>query len=187
MTRVVRLPPAPDRDRARADRRSSRTCACSASSPDLGLVATVAIAYQEGPEVGRDLRLRRRPEHGPLPADAARALRAAYALTGYCIGILQGGLLRSAWWVPPVLGALGGILGGLLFIGIGALVGQEQLFALRSLRLVLLVGPLRRHRGADHLPDCRFCGPGRRPADNERDEQARMVTHMADPALLEIR
>jgi rod shape-determining protein MreD len=108
--------------------------------PDLGLVATVALAYREGPEPGAifgfaaglsvDLFLQT-----PLGLSAL-----AYALTGYLIGILQGALLRSAWWVAPVLGGLGGIIGGLLFIGIGAIVGQEQLFALRSLRLVLLAG-----------------------------------------------
>jgi hypothetical protein len=37
-----------------------------------------------------------------------------------------------------VLGLLGGIVGGLVFVGIGALVGQEQLFELRSLRIVSL-------------------------------------------------
>jgi rod shape-determining protein MreD len=109
---------------------------------DLGLVATVAVAYREGPETGAifgfaaglsmDLFLQT-----PLGLSAL-----AYALTGYLIGILQGGMLRSAWWVSPVLGAFGGIIGGLLFIGIGALVGQEQLFALRSLRVVLLAGLL---------------------------------------------
>ena len=108
--------------------------------PDLGLVATVAIAYREGPELGSifgfaaglamDLFLQT-----PLGLTAL-----SFALTGYLIGILQGALLRSAWWVTPLLGGLGGILGGLLFIGIGALVGQEQLFALRSLRVVLLSG-----------------------------------------------
>ena len=107
---------------------------------DLGLVAAIAVAYREGPETGSvfgfaaglsmDLFLQT-----PLGLSAL-----AYALTGYLIGILQGGLLRSSWWVPPVLGGIGGIIGGLLFIGIGALVGQEQLFALRSLRVVLLAG-----------------------------------------------
>jgi rod shape-determining protein MreD len=106
--------------------------------PDLGLVATVAVAYREGPETGAifgfaaglsmDLFLQT-----PLGLSAL-----AYLLTGYTIGNLSGGLLRRAWWNAPVLGALGGIMAGLLFIGIGALVGQEQLFALRSLRLVLL-------------------------------------------------
>jgi rod shape-determining protein MreD len=104
--------------------------------PDLGLVATVAIAYYEGPEVGAvfgfasglamDLFLQT-----PLGLGAL-----SFALTGYLIGLLQGGLLRRAWWVTPLLGGLGGLIGGLLFVGIGALVGQEQLFALRSLRIV---------------------------------------------------
>ncbi len=108
--------------------------------PDLGLVATVAIAYREGPEMGSifgfaaglsmDLFLQT-----PLGLTAL-----AFALTGYVIGILQSALLRSTWWVTPLLGGLGGILGGLIFIGIGAIVGQEQLFALRSLRVVLLSG-----------------------------------------------
>jgi rod shape-determining protein MreD len=107
---------------------------------DLGLVATVAVAYREGPETGAifgfaaglsmDLFLQT-----PLGLSAL-----AYALTGYLIGILQGGLLRNAWWVPPVLGGIGGIIGGLLFVGIGAIVGQEQLFTLRSLRVVMLAG-----------------------------------------------
>ncbi len=108
--------------------------------PDLGLVATVAIAYREGPELGAtfgfaaglamDLFLQT-----PLGLTAL-----SFALTGYFIGVLQGALLRSAWWVTPLLGGLGGILGGLLYIGIGALVGQEQLFAWRSLRVVMLSG-----------------------------------------------
>jgi rod shape-determining protein MreD len=107
---------------------------------DLGVVATVAVAYREGPETGAifgfaaglsmDLFLQT-----PLGLSAL-----AYALTGYLIGILQGGLLRSSWWIPPVLGGIGGILAGALFVGLGALVGQEQLFALRSLRVVLLAG-----------------------------------------------
>jgi rod shape-determining protein MreD len=107
---------------------------------DLGVVATVAVAYREGPEAGAifgfaaglamDLFLQT-----PLGLSAL-----SYALTGYLLGILQGGLLRSSWWIPPVLGGIGGILAGVLFVGIGALVGQEQLFAFRSIRVVLLAG-----------------------------------------------
>ena len=39
---------------------------------------------------------------------------------------------------PRCSGSWAGIVGGLLFVGIGALVGQEQLFELRSLRIVVL-------------------------------------------------
>jgi rod shape-determining protein MreD len=106
--------------------------------PDLGLVATVAIAYREGPEVGATFGF-----CAGLAADfflqTPLGLSAlAFALTGYIIGLVQGSLLRSAWWVPPVLGAVGGVIGGMLFVGIGAIVGQEQLWAARSVRIVLL-------------------------------------------------
>jgi rod shape-determining protein MreD len=132
--------------------------------PDLGLVATVAIAYYEGPELGAifgfasglamDLFLQTPMGLGAL----------SFALTGYFIGVLQGALLRSAWWVTPLLGGLGGILGGLLFIGIGALVGQEQLFALRSLRVVLLSGVYDAIVAPIMFPIARFAaqGPGPR-------------------------
>jgi rod shape-determining protein MreD len=104
--------------------------------PDLGLVTTVAIAYREGPEMGAvfgffagfvtDLFL-----STPLGVSAL-----AFALTGYLVGVVQGGLLRTAWWVPPLLGVVGGLVGGLLFLGIGGLVGQDQLFTLHALQLV---------------------------------------------------
>ncbi len=105
---------------------------------ELGLVATIAVAYREGAETGAifgfaaglcmDLFLQT-----PLGLSAL-----SYALTGYLVGIAQGALMRSSWWVAPALGFLGGLVGGLLFVGIGALVGQEQLFELRSLRIVAL-------------------------------------------------
>lgn len=104
--------------------------------PELGLVATAAIAYRLGPEAGAvfgftaglalDLFL-----STPLGLSAL-----AWGLSGYVIGILQSGLLRTAWWVAPLLGLVGGVLGGLLFVGIGALVGQDQLWALHSARIV---------------------------------------------------
>ena len=107
--------------------------------PDLGLVATIAVAYREGRRLGAIVRLRRRALHRPLPPDPARAGGAvvrADRVPGRDRSRAR--LLRSSWWVAPVLGFLGGLVGGLLFVGIGALVGQEQLFELRSLRIVVL-------------------------------------------------
>ena len=85
--------------------------------PDLGLVLAVAIAYRSGPEAGAltgfaaglcyDIFL-----ETPLGLSAL-----SYALTGYAIGLLAGGMLRSPRWIPPVLGAAGGLIGGLCFIG----------------------------------------------------------------------
>src|SRR6185437_5378668 len=93
--------------------------------PDLGLLVALAVGYQEGPEAGAiagfvagfgfDLFL-----ETPLGLDAL-----VYASVGYGIGVLESGLFRSPRWLPSFLGAVGGLTGGLLFIGLGVLVGVD--------------------------------------------------------------
>jgi rod shape-determining protein MreD len=93
--------------------------------PDLGLIVALAVGYQEGPEAGAivgfvagfgfDLFL-----ETPLGLDAL-----TYAIVGYGIGVLESGLFRSPRWLPSFLGAVGGLAGGLLFIGLGVLIGLD--------------------------------------------------------------
>ncbi len=95
-------------------------------APDLGLVVALAVGYHDGPEAGAiagfvagfgfDLFL-----ETPLGLNAL-----AYALVGYGVGIIEGGLLRSPRWLPSVLGVAGGLAGGLILIGIGVLAGVEN-------------------------------------------------------------
>ena len=106
--------------------------------PDLGLVAAVALAIRFGPELGAtfgfaaglaaDLFLQT-----PLGLSAF-----AFGATAFLVGISQARLARPAWWVRPAIAALAGIVAGMLFVGLGALVGQSQLWALRSIRTILL-------------------------------------------------
>ena len=94
-------------------------------APDLGLVVAIAVAFNLGPEAGAitgfvvglgfDLFL-----STPLGLNAL-----VYALVGYGVGILQGGLLRSPRILPSLLALIGGLLGGLVLIGIGVLVGVD--------------------------------------------------------------
>jgi rod shape-determining protein MreD len=105
--------------------------------PDLGLVAAVAIAVRFGPEMGAtfgfaaglaaDLFLQT-----PLGLSAF-----AFGATAFLVGISQARLARPAWWVRPAIAVLAGIVAGVLFVGLGALVGQSQLWALRSIRTIL--------------------------------------------------
>ena len=106
--------------------------------PDLGLVLTVAVAFYIGPERGAvfgflagfavDLFL-----STPLGLSAL-----SFALVAYGVGFVQGGLVSSSRWVAPMMGALGGLAGGVLFVGIGAIAGQDQLLALSSVRIILV-------------------------------------------------
>jgi rod shape-determining protein MreD len=106
--------------------------------PDLGLVAAVALAVRFGPELGAsfgfaaglatDLFLQT-----PLGLSAF-----AFGFTAFLVGILQSRLARPAWWFRPAIAAAAGIVAGVCFVGLGALVGQSQLWALRSIRTILL-------------------------------------------------
>jgi len=61
------------------------------------------------------------------PLVALLGLDITLALTGAAVGVVQAGLLRPGRWVAPLLGALGGLVANLLFVGVGILAGQEQL------------------------------------------------------------
>jgi rod shape-determining protein MreD len=106
--------------------------------PDLGLVLTVAVAYHLGADRGAAIGF-----VSGLAVDlflnTLLGLSAlSFALVGYGIGVVRGGLARPSRRVAPMMGALGGIAGGLLFVGVGALAGQEQLLALDSARIIVI-------------------------------------------------
>ena len=104
--------------------------------PDLGLVLAIAVAYHDGAEtaaivgfltgVGFDLFLRT-----PVGTSAL-----AYAVTGYLAGLLQTGLIRANRWMPLLLGALGGLVGGLLFVAVAILAGTDALISSGTLATV---------------------------------------------------
>jgi rod shape-determining protein MreD len=107
-------------------------------APDLGLVAVLAVAYEDGPDTGAiygfimglavDLFLTT-----PLGLSAL-----SFAITGYVVGVFQAGLVRKTPWLAPILGGLGGLFGGLVFITAGAIVGQDGMLSFDSLRIVLI-------------------------------------------------
>jgi len=107
-------------------------------APDIGLVAVLAVAYEDGPETGAwfgfimglavDLFLTT-----PLGLSAL-----AFALTGYAVGVFQAGMVRTTPRLAPLLGFFGGLFGGLVFITVGALVGQDGFLSFDSLKIVLI-------------------------------------------------
>ncbi len=107
-------------------------------APDVGLVLVLAVAYEEGAETGAlfgfamglaiDLFLTT-----PLGLSAL-----SFALTGYAVGVFQGGMVRTPPRLAPLIGGLGGLFGGLVFITVGAMVGVEDMLTMESLKVVLI-------------------------------------------------
>jgi rod shape-determining protein MreD len=107
-------------------------------APDIGLVAVLAVAYEDGADTGAiygfimglavDLFLTT-----PLGLSAL-----AFAITGYAVGVFQAGVVRTTPWLAPILGGLGGLFGGLVFITAGAIVGEDGMLSADSVRIVLI-------------------------------------------------
>jgi rod shape-determining protein MreD len=106
--------------------------------PDLGLLVAIAVGYQLGAEagaiagftagVGYDLFL-----ETPLGLSAL-----AYALVGYGVGLLAGGLLRAPRFLPIALAVLGGLAGGLILIGIGVLAGVDTVKGVQGVETIAI-------------------------------------------------
>lgn len=132
--------------------------------PDVGLVAVLAVAYEDGPETGAwfgfvmglavDLFLTT-----PLGLSAL-----SFALTGYAVGVFQAGMVRTTPRLAPLLGFFGGLFGNLVFVTVGALVGQNGLLSFETLKIVLiaaaydaliapLVFPVVRRAAREHDPN----------------------------------
>jgi len=108
------------------------------TGPDLLLVATIAVAYERGAEAGAVFGF-----VGGLAIDCflssplgVSAL--TFALVGYGVGVFQSGLIRSSRWMAPVLGGIGGLVGGMVWVLIAALAGQEDLFVAGTLRTLVI-------------------------------------------------
>jgi rod shape-determining protein MreD len=63
----------------------------------------------------------------------------AYALVGYGVGVFQTGVLHSSWWIPAITAAVASAVAVVIFVGLGVVVGQDQLL---STRLITVAGVL---------------------------------------------
>ncbi|MGH9150320.1 MAG: rod shape-determining protein MreD [Acidimicrobiales bacterium] len=61
----------------------------------------------------------------------------AFCLVGFAVGSFQAGLLRAAWWIPPLTALVASAAGVVLFVALGAVVGQAHLI---DGRLPLVIG-----------------------------------------------
>lgn len=53
----------------------------------------------------------------------------SFALVAFAVGALQASLIRSSWWITPLTALLGSAAGVVLFVVIGAVLGQTHLMS----------------------------------------------------------
>ncbi|HWC11447.1 MAG TPA: rod shape-determining protein MreD [Acidimicrobiales bacterium] len=63
-----------------------------------------------------------------------------FSVTGYCVGVAQTGILRSAWWIPMLTAFVASAAGQLLFAVAGAVVGATPIDTGHLLVVLLVVG-----------------------------------------------
>jgi rod shape-determining protein MreD len=107
--------------------------------PSLCLIATVAIAYEEGPHSGAIFGFVSGLAIDMLLSGTPVGLSAlSFALTGYTLGVLQGGLVRDVRGISPLLALAGGLVGGTIFLVVGGIAGVDGFFTLTRVRIVVV-------------------------------------------------
>jgi len=106
-------------------------------APDLMLLVAICAGMAGGPELGgtvgvaagllTDLFL----QTTPLGLSAL-----TYCLIGFAVGLLRGGALRESRLLTPMIATVASAAGVVLFVVIGAMVGQSQLSDLGPRRIV---------------------------------------------------
>ena len=60
----------------------------------------------------------------------------AYCLVGWGVGSFQTRILHATWWIPVVTAALASAVGVMLFVVVGLVVGQNQLWSWRVMPIL---------------------------------------------------
>jgi rod shape-determining protein MreD len=108
------------------------------AAPDLLLVATVAVAYHRGAEVGAAFGFVAGLVIDCFLASPFGVSALAFCLVGFGVGVFQSGMLRSSRFVAPVLAGVAGLLGGALWVVIAAIAGQDDLFTGHTVVVVVI-------------------------------------------------
>lgn len=108
------------------------------AAPDLLLVATIAVAYERGPEPGAVFGFAAGLAIDCFLSSPLGVSALAFALMGYGVGVFQSGLVRASRWMAPLLGGVGGLVGGFLWICIASIAGQDGLFVPTTFRILVI-------------------------------------------------
>ena len=106
--------------------------------PSLCLLATAAIAYEEGPQTGAVFGFLSGLAIDMFLSTPTGLSALAFLLTGFGLGVFQHGVVRETKGIAPVLGAVAGLVGGAIFVIVGGIAGEDGFFTLTSVKIVFV-------------------------------------------------
>ena len=106
-------------------------------SAELLMLLPIAGALTGGPERGAILGFAAGITYDLLLSTPFGMSALAYTLLGYGVGLVQGQILRTSWWIPIVTAAAASGAGIVLYVLVGAAVGET---AFLHARLGVIVG-----------------------------------------------
>lgn len=108
-------------------------------SADLLLAITVAAGLTGGPNTGAIVGFSAGLIFDIFLATPLGLSAFAYCLTGYLVGLVENALVRTAWWISTLFTVGGVAFGTTVYVVLGELVGQSQLFTADFPKVLIIV------------------------------------------------
>jgi rod shape-determining protein MreD len=95
--------------------------------PDALLLVAVCAGFVAGPEKGAAVGFAAGLAFDVVLTTPFGLSALVYTVVGYAVGSLSGGMVRSVWWVGPIVAALASAAGVVLYAVVGEVLGQATL------------------------------------------------------------
>jgi rod shape-determining protein MreD len=110
--------------------------------PDVVILVAVAAGFVAGPERGAIVGFAAGVSFDILLTTPLGLSALVYALVGYSVGVLSGGVMRSSRWIAPAVAAVATGVGMVLYAMIGEVLGIEALKGPSLTAIVVVVAAL---------------------------------------------
>lgn len=110
--------------------------------PDVMILVAIGAGFVAGPEKGAIVGFAAGLAFDALLSTPFGLSAFVYVVMGYLVGVFGATVVRSAWWIPPVLAALASAAGMVMYALVGEVLGQATLGGPPLTAIVVVVAAL---------------------------------------------
>ena len=130
---------------------------------ELMMLIPIAGGITGGPERGATLGFAAGLTYDLLLSTPFGMSALAYTVIGYGVGLVQGQILRASWWIPLVTAAIASGVGIIVYVLVGAAVGETSFLHARLGAIVAVVTVLNGLLSFAVVPAVRWATTGPEP------------------------